>query len=176
MNRRKAMAALSIAPLASAQRTPATRDRFNGVWKLVSCESTDKNSGQVRHPFGLKPVGRITYDAAGRMSAQLMDPGRRMVGGSPTRGSAGAIRDASPEDMRAMLTGFIAYFGTFDIDESARTVIHHVRACLIPSWVGMDLRRSYEFQKDGRLVLTASGDPAVTRLVWQRDDGIGLEQ
>jgi hypothetical protein len=152
-----------------ATAAPTIREKFLGVWRLVSCESTDKASGQVRRPFGAKPVGRITYDDAGRMSAQLMDPGRKVVGGAASRGSSAALRDASVEDMRAVLTGFVAYFGTFDIDEPRREVVHHVRACLIPSWVGQDLRRSYEFRADGRLVLTAAGDQAVTRLVWERD-------
>jgi hypothetical protein len=103
------------------------------------------------------------------MSAQLMNPGRHTIGGSPTLGSAAAIRSASADDMRAILTGFIAYFGTFEVDESARTVIHHVQACLIPSWVGTDLRRTYEFPSATQLILTASSDRVVTRLVWQRD-------
>jgi hypothetical protein len=50
--------------------------------------------------------------------------------------------------------GFIAYFGTFDVDESTQTVIHHVQACLVPSWVGTDLKRTYRFNAS-RLVLTA---------------------
>ena len=170
MNRRKAFAVLSLASLASAQtKYSAIRNKFVGVWKLVSCESKDKISGEVRYPYGTKPIGRVTYDAAGRMSAQLMDPGRRTIGGFPTNlSSAAAIRGASPEDMREILTGFTAYFGTFDIDEPSRTVIHHVQAHLIPSWVGTDLRRTYEFSKGNQLILTAAFDESTNRLVWQR--------
>jgi hypothetical protein len=171
MNRRKAVAVLSLASLASAQtKNSAIRNKFVGVWKLVSCESKDKINGEVRYPYGTQPIGRLTYDTAGRMSAQLMDPGRRAVGGSSTLGAAAAIRTASPDDMRDILTGFASYFGTFDIDESSRTVIHHVQAHLIPSWVGTDLRRTYEFSRGNQLILTAAFDQGVNRLVWQRDD------
>ena len=171
MNRRKAIAVIPLASFASAQTNKsAIRDRFIGVWKLVSSESTNKNTGEVQYSFGPNPVGRLTYDAAGHMFALLMNPPRKSVGGPPTLGSAAAIRAASAEDMRAILTGFVAYLGTFDIDESARTVIHHVQASLIPSWVGTDLRRTYEFSSDNRLILTAPGDRMVTRLVWQRDN------
>ncbi len=170
MNRRKAVAALSLASLASAQtKKSAIRNKFVGVWKLVSCESKDQITGEVRYPYGAKPIGRITYDAAGRMSAQLMDSERRVIGGSSSRGSAAAIREASPEDMRDILAGFTAYFGTFDIDASSRTVIHHVQAHLIPSWVGTDLRRTYEFSSGDQLILTATFDQGANRLVWQRD-------
>jgi hypothetical protein len=103
------------------------------------------------------------------MSAQLMNPGRRKVGGSPTRGTFAAIREASPDDIRDILTGFASYFGTFDIDESTRTVIHHVQVSLIPSWVGTDLRRIYEFANNNQLILTAASDQGTTRLIWQRD-------
>jgi len=171
MKRRKAVAVLALAPLASAQaKRSAIRNKFVGVWKLVSCESKDKVTGEVRYPYGVNPVGRITYDTAGRMSAQLMRPGRRAIGGTPSRGSAAVVREASADDMRDILTGFNAYFGTFDIDESSRTVIHHVQACLIPSWVGTDLRRTYEFPSANRLVLTAPTDQHVSQLIWQRDD------
>ena len=169
MNRRKAVAMLSLAQVAAAQRKSVVQNQFVGVWTLVSCESKDKATGEVRYPYGAKPVGRITYDAAGRMSAQLMDPGRRAVGGSPTRSSAVALREMSSEDIRYMLTGFFSYFGTFDVDESSRTVIHHVRACLIPTWVGTDLRRTYEFASGDQLILTADTPQSTNRLVWKRD-------
>jgi hypothetical protein len=98
-----------------------------------------------------------------------MDPGRRAVGGSPERRLVDVVREASCEEIRAMLTGFVAYFGTFDIDESSRTVIHHVHASLVPTWVGADLRRTYELAGDSELILTATSEQGITRLVWQRE-------
>jgi Lipocalin-like domain len=165
MNRRKAIAALSFASLVSAQ---SVRKQIVGVWKLVGYDWKDKATGEARHPYGEHPVGRITYDAAGRMSAQLMRPGRKTLGGPSTLGAVSAVAAASDQDLREMVSGYVAYFGTFDIDEAARTVIHHVEGALIPSWVGTDLRRAYEFTAD-RLILTATLDQAVIRLTWQRD-------
>jgi hypothetical protein len=143
-------------------------EKFIGVWKLVSCEYKDKITGAVRYPYGDPPVGRITYDAEGRMSAQLMNPGRRLIGLPPSTGAASAAREASPEDMREILAGYGSYFGTFDVDESTHTVVHHVEGSLIPSWVGVDLRRRYEFSGD-RLLLTAESEHSMASLVWQRD-------
>ena len=169
MNRRACLAILPLASGAAQTNQPAIRARFIGVWKLVSSESKDKTSGEVRYPYGIRPVGRLTYDGAGRMSAQLMNSDRRPVGGPPSAGGFAALRATSEVDMREVLTGFVSYFGTFDIDESSRTVIHHVQACLIPSWVGADLRRSYAFAGYDRLILTASLEQSVNRLVWQRE-------
>ena len=75
--------------------------------------------------------------------------------------------NASAEEIREAVNGFIAYFGTFDVDESAKTVIHHVEACLVPGWVGTDLKRNYRFTAN-RLVLTAA-TTSVLELTWERE-------
>ena len=123
----------------------------------------------MRYPYGIRPVGQLTYDGAGRMSSQMMNPERKPVGGPPSSGGGAAFRAASADDMREVLSGFMSYFGTFDIEEASRTVIHHLQACLIPSWVGADLRRTYEFAGDDRLILTLSLEQSVNRVVWQRE-------
>jgi hypothetical protein len=74
---------------------------------------------------------------------------------------------ASSEEIREAVAGFIAYFGIFDVDASTQTVIHHVRACLVPSWVGTDWKRTYRF-KSNRLLLTAVAT-SVLDLVWERE-------
>jgi hypothetical protein len=103
------------------------------------------------------------------MSAQLMNPGRRAIGGSPERSAVAAARGASCEEIREMLTGFSAYCGRFEVDESSRTVTHRVEACLIPSWVGSAQHRQFEFA-DNQLILTSAKQESVGRLVWQREE------
>ena len=170
MNRRAVISALSLFPAArAATRTAAERKRFIGVWKLISGESKDEVTGEILYPWGRNPVGRLSYDEAGRVFAQLMNPGRRSVGGVANRGAAAAIAAASTDDMREMLTGFNAYFGTFEVDEPTRTVIHHLQSALIPSWVGSHQRRKYEFFGHDQLILLNSASQAAYRLVWQRE-------
>jgi len=163
MNRRCAIGLIG-GLTANAYARSSVRNHFIGVWKLISCERKFPD-GRVEHPYGEKPVGRITYDKAGRMSAQLMDPGRRSSGPSGVNLIAA---NASQEEIREALGGFIAYFGTFDVDEAAKTVIHHVQACLVPSWVGTDLKRTYQFAGN-RLTLTARLTTNSTVLVWEKE-------
>ena len=140
------------------------RDQLIGVWKLISYQRKS-SEGRVEYPFGEKPVGRLTYDSAGRMSAQLMRPGRKSampVGVSFANGTA------SDAELREAAGGFIAYFGTFNVDETSTTVIHHVEACLVPSWVGHDLRRKYRLQGK-RLLLSAATSSFAVDLVWERE-------
>jgi hypothetical protein len=162
MNRRRAIGTMGLA--AVVQAAPAARDRFIGVWRLISCKRKSPD-GRVDYPYGEKPVGRIYYDRAGRMSAQLMRPGRRST---VAPGVSLVSGNTSAEEIREAVDGFAAYFGTFDVDGSAQTVIHHVQASLVPSWVGADLKRSYRFDA-GRLVLTAAIPPNVLELAWERE-------
>ena len=171
MNRRAVITALSLAPFAHAATSPAAeRKKFIGMWKLISGESKDQVTGEVLYPWGKNPFGRLLYDEVGRVFVQLMNPGRRSVGGMSNRGAAAAIASSTADDMRAMLTGFNAYFGTFDVDQASGTVIHHLQSALIPSWVGTDQRRRYEFSTAGELIILNTASGADYRLVWQRDD------
>ena len=171
MNRRAVISGLALAPFAHADaRSAAERKKFIGMWKLIAGESKDQITEAVSHPWGRTPFGRLLYDDAGRVFVQLMNPGRRTVGGVSNRGAAAAIASSSADDLREMLTGFNAYFGTFDIDQAAGTVIHHLESALIPSWVGTDQRRRYEFSAAGELILLNTASGADYRLVWQRDD------
>jgi hypothetical protein len=145
------------------------RKKFIGVWNLMSGVSRDRTTGEVRYPWGEHPVGRLSYDESGHVFAQLMNPNRGSVGGKSDRGAAAAIASASAEDMREMLTGFNSYFGTFDVDVPSRTVIHHLQSALIPSWVGTDQRRQYEFSGRDELIILNTAGGADYRLVWHRD-------
>ena len=165
------MLAVALCVPTGSAAPAAARKKLIGVWRLVSYEMKDKSTGQVTHPYGPTPEGRITYDRAGRMSAQLMRPGRTPLRGNVPQAGAFAILAAATEtELREMTGGFIAYYGAFDVLESERTIIHHVEGCLLPNWVGTDLRRQYEFS-DGyrRLTLVADTPRAMGRLVWERE-------
>ena len=160
---------LSLAALLCCAQAPkqfARRnmsDEFVGAWKLISLERRTA-AGEVTYPMGQNPVGRLTYDALGRMSVQIMRPDRpKPQGVTPASWSA-------PEKAAAF-DGFIAYYGTFTVSETERAVIHHVEASLYPHWVGSDQRRLYEFS-GSQLILRAvngSGGPGTeSRLVWER--------
>lgn len=161
MKRRQLIGTLAAA--SALQAAPSTRDRFLGVWRLIRCESRFKD-GRIEYPYGEKPIGRITYDKAGRMSAQLMRPGRHC---SVPSGVGLVAGNATTDEIRDAVDGFASYFGTFDIDEKTKTVTHHVQGCLVPSWVGTDLKRSYQFTAN-RLILTAT-TTSIRELVWERE-------
>src|ERR1051326_1342034 len=98
MTRRQVVAAGALAgPLQGQTRGFAKRktvERFWGAWILASYEHL-KTDGAVSYPMGTDPVGRLTYDGLGRMSAQLMRRDRpRFAGGTRQNGTAEEIRAA----------------------------------------------------------------------------------
>ena len=76
MNRRQWIGGIGLASVATA--APAARNRFIGVWKLVSCERKSKD-GRIDYPYGEKPIGRITYHwiDSSRAESFAPDSGRR---------------------------------------------------------------------------------------------------
>jgi hypothetical protein len=159
MNRRLLIGLLGASLGNRAQRR---RNSLIGVWKLQSCRR-NFTDGHAELPFGEKPVGRIQYDRSGRMSAMLMRPGRRSILPPGIQ-----LDHATDEELRDAVSGFVAYFGTFDVDLPNQTVIHHVQASLAPAWVGADLKRNFRFER-GSLVLTRQATGVVDTLIWVRE-------
>jgi hypothetical protein len=142
-----------------------TASRFTGAWRLLSCETRDA-TGHVQYPFGEQPGGQLLYDGVGNMSAQLGKTNRaRFAAKDPALGTDAEVRDA--------FDGYIAYFGTYSIDESRGAVTHHVVGASFPNWVGANLVRHYAFDESGRLRLATppievGGRSLEYVLVWER--------
>jgi hypothetical protein len=135
---------------ASPKRT-ASESSFVGTWRLVSFTGARQQ--------GAHPTGVIYYDGTGHMAAQIA-PDR-------ARPSWPANAPPSPEQARDAITGYVAYFGTYEVDERARTVTHHREGAL--NMFAVDLVRKYEFSGNGRLTLTPlEPENAGLQLVWER--------
>jgi hypothetical protein len=130
----------------------AAQSAFVGTWRLISFTGPGR-------PEGAHPKGVIYYDNTGHMAAQIA-PDR-------TRPSWPANTQPTPEQAKEAVTGYVAYFGTYEVDERAKTVTHHREGAL--NMYAVDLVRRYEFSNDGRLVLTPlEPENAAFRLVWER--------
>ncbi|MEQ8234520.1 MAG: lipocalin-like domain-containing protein [Gammaproteobacteria bacterium] len=138
---------------------------FVGTWQLVESYS-DKPSGRVAFPLGEHVIGRINYDAAGNMAAQLMGDQRKPF-------SSRDPREVGDAEYREAFQSYTAYFGTYTVDADAGTVTHHVQGATVPNWPGQDQIRFYEFTGD-RLTLKTppmrgnDGEKAIHTLVWQK--------
>jgi hypothetical protein len=156
-----ALLAMTSSVTAQAPAPQNNHARVVGVWRLVSFERHLPN-GTIEYPMGKDPIGRLTYDAEKRMSAQIMQRGRPVGAFEGPRLSA----SATAEDLRRVIAGYTAYYGTYDVEAS--TITHHVEASLNPNGAGRDLKRRYSFEGNC-LVLTDDIAGVRIRLVWDRE-------
>jgi hypothetical protein len=134
-------------------------DRLVGHWTLLSYHAIHPD-GSTGKPYG-DAIGRLCYDEHGYMSGQVMRPGRQPV----------AHRDDGVRNLRAAYAGYVAYFGTYEVNSAGDMVTHHVQGSLNPAWVGGQQVRRMRFDGD-RLILQADVTRAegIVRhvLTWQR--------
>jgi hypothetical protein len=158
----------------TAQQPARLSDRqtLMGVWELVSLQDHRPN-GEVLDWMGKKPSGTLIYSPDGHMSVQIMrDP--HPVGAASMWSSDGRELQpsASASEIRDAYSGYYAYFGTWDIDERARTVTHHIRGSLRAGEVGADYVRPYEFSGEHLVlrstVTPASGEKQIRMITWRR--------
>jgi Lipocalin-like domain len=137
----------------------AVRERLIGTWRLVSYNTLDK-AGRRGEPYSAA-VGRLTYDAAGNMTGQVMRPGRGRV----------EVGIGNAQSVRAAYIGYIAYFGSYEVAADGASVVHRVEGALNPDWVGGEQIRKLRFEGE-RLVLSADvkkgGDVVTHTLTWER--------
>jgi hypothetical protein len=150
-----ALALALVAPLgASEARSQSMQSevaqRFVGVWRYVGT----RIDGKPRPNRGANPKGFIFYAENGAMAAQIApDRENKMAGPEPT-----------PDEAKAALADYVAYFGTYTIDERAGTITHHRQASVQPGPL-TDYVRNYEFTGD-RLILRPVGTKQ--EVVWER--------
>jgi hypothetical protein len=134
------------------------RQRLIGSYKLISYIGYDQNGVERRMPY---TSGQISYDAAGRMSAQLMGEDR------PTFAPGSRATEA---DRAAAYSSYISYYGHYEIDAEKSIVTHHVEGSITPSMVGAAMPRYYELSADGGTLFlsTKTGDRVTGKLRWDR--------
>ena len=139
-----ATVALAALIASAAARAQSVREQLVGVYTLARFAG-----------HGDEPTGRISYDAAGRMWAMVLPPGR-----SPY------TNESTAEEVRDAMRGVITYYGTYTIDESTGRVIHHLEAASNPAWIGDDFVRWFRF--DGPNLEISLNPDFDNTLLWER--------
>jgi hypothetical protein len=123
-----------------------------GTWKLVGTAARDRNGSPLPPPYGGKGLGRVMFNAEGRMMAVTCD-GRA---------------ELPPGASRA----YSSYIGTYSFD-GARLVTR-VDGASDPSRIAGDQVREVSFLGDDRMILrppprpTEGGGEEYRELTWQR--------
>jgi hypothetical protein len=145
---------------------PAKISPLVGAWKLIAIEERNEK-GELVTPldYGAEPIGLLIYDAIGNMSVHAMRRDRPKL-------PSDDVHLAPPDLAKKAFAGYGAYFGTYEVDEKAGLIIHHVQGSLIPNWEGSAQRRRFTLVGDKLTLeppeIQASGQKRTRRLTWQR--------
>src|SRR5450755_443524 len=128
-----------------------------GAWRMATWEEqTDRGLG---YPLGPDAIGQISYDASGRMSAQLARP-------SQAHFVSEDWREAASQERSVAWVNYFGYFGTYSVDEENKAVIHRIEGSWFPNLVGTEQIRYYRFEGK-HLVLEAKTPWGNVRIVWE---------
>jgi hypothetical protein len=146
--------AMALSVFAHAQSTKQTssigrsKEKLIGAWHLVHIDAPGPDGKSAPIP---RPKGILIYTRDGHMSVQLMYP-----------------ESANSLSNEYVLNGYEASFGNYDVDETARTVTHHVQGSNTRDLlVGKDLLRKFEFTADGHLVIRSTRPDERWSVTWE---------
>lgn len=135
-----ALVALSGAPAllpaakAQAAREPASPSVV-GVWQLIEYKDW-KPDGTLRATMGDAAQGIFVYSPDGHLSLHI----------SPGRSRPRLERDATDREVAQAFEPYIGYYGTYDVDYEAMTIIHHVQGAKLPNREGRSAVRPFRFE------------------------------
>jgi hypothetical protein len=156
---------LTLAGLAIRFASPTFAQRVNdlvGTWTLVSI--TLEQDGTKTDFYGPNPQGQETYDSNGHVLF--------IITRSDLPKFTSNNREAgTPEENKAVVQGSIAYFGTYSVSETDKTITTHIEGCTFPNWNGTDRKSSFNISGDElsiTVITTPSTGRGTARLVWKR--------
>jgi hypothetical protein len=124
------------------------KEKLIGAWHLVHIDAPVPDGKSMPIP---QPKGMLIYTRDGHMSVQLM-----------------YAESANTLSNEYVLNGYEASFGSFDVDEAAHTVTHHVQGSNTRDLlVGKDLPRKFEFTADGRLIIRSARADEHWSVTWE---------
>ena len=107
------------------------------------------------------------YDGNGRFSGQIM---ARERPGFVT----GNLLKGTDDEVRAAFEGYVAYYGSYSLDERQGLMVHTVEGSFFPNWVGDVQIRAYEFRGEtlqlSTMPIKGSRADLTVVLVWERAD------
>ncbi|HEX7312574.1 MAG TPA: lipocalin-like domain-containing protein [Pyrinomonadaceae bacterium] len=125
-----------------AAESRSAQSQLVGTWKLVLFQDRNSPTDPWQNDFGDPPLGYFMYDATGHASIQIMKtPPVQISSDGPT-----------PEQALEIFNGYIAYFGTYEVDESQKLIVHHVEGGLNPNDINSNQPRPFELTGDKLII------------------------
>ena len=131
-----------------------------GTWTLVSI--TIEREGKKIDFYGPNPQGQAMYDANGRVSSII-------TRSDLPKFASNNRQSGTPEENKAVVQGSIAYFGTYTVDEAAKTVTYHIESSSFPNWKGIERKSTFNISGDELTFTNPMSSVGVSdEVLWKR--------
>jgi hypothetical protein len=121
------------------QKAANTAKQLIGHWTLVSVKN--EQDGKTMEPFGPNPKGLFIFDRSGRYAILIFRS-------DLPKFASNNLDTGTPEENKAVVTGSLAHFGTYSVNEKEGSYSLRPEAGTFPNWVGIDQKRSFSVSKD----------------------------
>ncbi len=145
--------------MTAVEQTSKGGGKVVGTWTLVS--ETAHQGDKTTQPLGPNPLGSMMLDKGGHFMLLIS---RRDL----PKFAAGKRDSGTPEENKAVLSGLLAFVGTYTVNEGVLTL--HPEASTFPNWIGSDQKRYFSIAGDE--MKWTNRTPAigaeVVEVVWKR--------
>jgi hypothetical protein len=156
------LTAVAVLPADTFGQQKSLRDQLVGVWVPTAHETTFQDGGK-RRQFGVNPKGMMILDATGNYTQILVRP-------DLPKYRSNDRTQATPEEQTATVRGSVANFGTWTVDEAAKTLTYHILGSTYPNQAGTDMQCAVNSlaadQWTSTILRTTSGRQSV--MAWRR--------
>jgi Lipocalin-like domain len=157
-----ALAAVTALPSYAAAQHASIKSGLVGAWSFVSV-TAERADGSKTEIFGANPKGIMVFTPDGHFS---LFQSRAEI----PRLAANDRAKATPEEAIAVMQGSIAYYGTYSVNESDKTMTVKIEASTFANLVGPEQKRIITSLTADELHFINPRTPAGVTLhtVWKR--------
>lgn len=136
--------------------------QLTGTWRLVSYQEK-MGDGSVQNPYGENPQGIAIFEPGGYFSVQMMKV--------PRVGYPAGYDRATAEQVKAVQEAYLAYYGTWAVDEGHSALIENIRGSNQPHLNNQITTQRFDFQGKRlglRTVFDTTGGQQSIEFLWEK--------
>jgi Lipocalin-like domain len=167
MNRRDVIGVCAIAALAFVMPSGAIgqqkslKEQLVGTWMLVSSDTVAPN-GTRTPTFGAAAKGIAVFDPSGHYTFVF-------TSASLPKFASNNRSSGTADENKAVVQGTLSHFGTYTVDEAAKSFTIHIEGSSFPNWAGTAQNRPFTTTADElKWTTPAASGGGTAELVWKR--------
>jgi hypothetical protein len=148
---------ITLSPSDALGQQKSLKELIVGTWLLDSVYDQTQD-GEKHNPWGDGVKGQAIFTSDGNVSWQMMSANRPKA-------------DTSPREPVGQV---VAFWGTYTVDDAAKTCTVHIERCTFPQWDGITGTLNLAFPTENELNITTTKPisdpkmPFVPHLNWKR--------